>query len=163
MKPLSKRLREVRASDSQQAMAKRLGINVNTWRHYELGDRIPNADVLLSVSDLCHINLEWLLRGEGPMYRTQAAGGADQEQPQQRPPAPPAPESELDYLRGENQDLRKECQSLREENKDLRQENRALAQENKHLVDQNAELRIEVQKLKPDPDVTYEDDMQRSA
>ncbi|MEN8220830.1 MAG: helix-turn-helix transcriptional regulator [Pseudomonadota bacterium] len=42
-----------------------------TLQRYLSGDRKPNVDALIKISQFIDVNMNWLLMGEGPMYRHQ--------------------------------------------------------------------------------------------
>lgn len=71
--PLGKRLREVRAASGdpeRDEFAVQLGINKSSVANYERGERIPDADTLAAYSRIFNVNLNWLVSGEGGMFRT---------------------------------------------------------------------------------------------
>lgn len=71
--PLGKRLREVRAAagdPERDEFAIQLGINKSSVANYERGERIPDADTLAAYSRMFSVNLNWLVNGEGQMFRT---------------------------------------------------------------------------------------------
>ena len=140
MSTLGQRLKTLRGEEKQGPFAKRIGINSNTLRAYEADRNSPTADTILSICSKLYASPVWLLTGEGPVYRDKTAPPPPEQQP-----ALPASGGELNYLRNE-------CRELREENRELRQENRELRQENTRLVNENADLRIALEKLKPDRD-----------
>lgn len=48
-------------------MARRLDIRPSTYDRYER-DRVPPADLLVRIADVCKVSLEWLITGEGPRH-----------------------------------------------------------------------------------------------
>lgn len=52
---------------SRREFARKVGIGESTLRNYENGERFPDLDVLLSISDKANVSLLWLATGEGPM------------------------------------------------------------------------------------------------
>jgi hypothetical protein len=50
-------------------LARLLGMPLRTWLNYENGVIIP-GDVLLRFIELTSVEPTWLLRGDGPRYRT---------------------------------------------------------------------------------------------
>lgn len=62
---LGLRIRELRLQRgwSQKALAERLHINKSVVSYYELGERYPTYDVLLSLSDVFHVSTDYLLKG----------------------------------------------------------------------------------------------------
>lgn len=53
---------------SQEKMAEKLGIARGTYINYELGERIPLADLLIKLVSLFNINPIWLLTDKGKMF-----------------------------------------------------------------------------------------------
>jgi transcriptional regulator with XRE-family HTH domain len=70
---MAKRLAEVRmdvfGEQGSEDVAQFLGVLPETWRNYENGVAIP-AEVLLRFIERTSVEPTWLLRGEGPKYRT---------------------------------------------------------------------------------------------
>ena len=62
------RIRELRTERgwSQKALADRLQINKSVISYYELGERYPTYDVLLSLADIFHVTTDFLLKGGKP-------------------------------------------------------------------------------------------------
>ena len=62
---LGLRIRELRLQRgwSQKALAERLHINKSVVSYYELGERYPTYDVLLSLADVFHVTTDYLLKG----------------------------------------------------------------------------------------------------
>lgn len=61
------RIRKVRGSLTQRECAKRLDIHVSTWQQYEDGN-IPKGDILQRIHKEFHVDLNWLLTGQGEAY-----------------------------------------------------------------------------------------------
>jgi transcriptional regulator with XRE-family HTH domain len=61
------RIRKVRGSLTQRECARRLDIHVSTWQQYEDGN-IPKGDILQRIHDEFHVDLNWLLTGQGEAY-----------------------------------------------------------------------------------------------
>nr|WP_244629515.1 S24 family peptidase [Martelella limonii] len=64
-------MREIRVEQgdpSREEFAPTLGLHVNSLANYERGDRAPNIDVLLAYRENLHVDLHWLLTGEGEMF-----------------------------------------------------------------------------------------------
>ncbi len=59
------RIRELRLQRewSQKTLADRLHINKSVISYYELGERYPTYDVLLSIADVFHVTTDYLLKG----------------------------------------------------------------------------------------------------
>jgi transcriptional regulator with XRE-family HTH domain len=61
------RIRKVRGSLTQRECARRLDIHVSTWQQYEDGN-IPKGDILQRIHKEFHVDLNWLLTGQGEPY-----------------------------------------------------------------------------------------------
>jgi SOS-response transcriptional repressor LexA len=72
---LSERLRQLRTEFYGERggpdQARTLGIPVRTWYNYENGVTVP-AEIILRVVELTAVEPIWLLRGEGPKFRSNA-------------------------------------------------------------------------------------------
>ncbi|MEP3428656.1 MAG: helix-turn-helix transcriptional regulator [Roseibium sp.] len=69
---LAYRLREVRRTvgdPPRDAFASSLGVGPKSLANYERGDNIPDAKVLLAYREEYKVNGDWLISGEGPMFR----------------------------------------------------------------------------------------------
>jgi hypothetical protein len=70
---LSERLRQLRTEFYGERggpdQARTLGIPVRTWYNYENGVTVP-AEIILRVVELTAVEPTWLLRGEGPKFRS---------------------------------------------------------------------------------------------
>jgi Peptidase S24-like len=73
---LSERLRLLRTEFYGERggpdLARSLGIPVRTWYNYENGVTVP-AEIILRVVELTSVEPVWLLRGEGPKFRSTAS------------------------------------------------------------------------------------------
>lgn len=67
MQDLGGRIRRVRGYTSQEAFARQLGISKGALGCYERGVNCPNVEVILNISRLRHVSLEWLMTGKGDM------------------------------------------------------------------------------------------------
>lgn len=69
---ISNRLREVMEYKGLniKAFAELLDIPYRTLQNYLLNERDPSAEVLIKVGDVLNIDLNWLMRGEGEMFRS---------------------------------------------------------------------------------------------
>src|SRR5438309_1398094 len=74
---LSDRLRSLRTEfygdRGGPDLARTLGIPVRTWYNYENGVTVP-AEIILRIVELTAVEAVWLLRGEGPKFRSNATG-----------------------------------------------------------------------------------------
>ena len=68
----AKRLIRVRESLSlsQKEMAKLMKVSERVYLDYEKGRKKPTYEKLLPLAEIHHINLHWLLTGEGSMFVT---------------------------------------------------------------------------------------------
>ena len=70
---LSERLRLLRTEFYGERggpdLARTLGIPVRTWYNYENGVTVP-AEIILRIVELTSVEPIWLLRGEGPKFRS---------------------------------------------------------------------------------------------
>ncbi|MDD7908527.1 helix-turn-helix transcriptional regulator [Pseudovibrio exalbescens] len=64
---LGQRLIDVRGDEKRVDYCKRLGLSPHTYRDYETGKSLPNADVLKAIAKAHDLSLNWLILGEGPM------------------------------------------------------------------------------------------------
>lgn len=69
---ISNRLREVMEYKGLniKTFAELLDMPYRTLQNYLLNERDPSAEVLIKVSDVLNVNLNWLMRGEGDMFRS---------------------------------------------------------------------------------------------
>lgn len=67
---INNRLREVMEYKglSIKAFAELLDIPYRTLQNYLLNERDPSAEVLIKVSDVLNVDLNWLMRNEGEMF-----------------------------------------------------------------------------------------------
>ncbi|MCC7041580.1 MAG: helix-turn-helix domain-containing protein [Burkholderiales bacterium] len=75
---LGERLRLVRGGETQKAFAAALGVHENTVANAERRDS-TTQDYLLRIAEMRHINLHWLLTGQGAMRLDEPAGSWLQE------------------------------------------------------------------------------------
>lgn len=70
-KDLGERLRTVRKSIglTQEILAEALGITKGSLSQFELGISGMNIERLYNISNLYHVNIDWLLTGEGSMFK----------------------------------------------------------------------------------------------
>jgi bacteriophage CI repressor helix-turn-helix domain len=68
---ISNRLREVMEYKglSIKAFAELLDMPYRTLQNYLLNERDPSAEVLIKISDVLNVDLNWLMCGEGGMFR----------------------------------------------------------------------------------------------
>ncbi len=67
MDTLAKRILHLRGGKSQTEFSSLLGVAQNTLGRYERGERVPDAEFLLTLVCKLDVSAEWLLTGEGPM------------------------------------------------------------------------------------------------
>ena len=58
-----KRLREqrIKSNFTQQAMADKLTVSLNTYQKYEQGERCPSFDCLIHIADILNVSIDYLL------------------------------------------------------------------------------------------------------
>ncbi|WP_051261728.1 helix-turn-helix domain-containing protein [Desulfovibrio inopinatus] len=178
---IGQRFKEIRGKESQDAFAKRLGINKATLGFYERDERTPNAVVLANICSLSGVSSHWLLFGGGPMRRGDEGEALPATTPEElrldaitpSNEANGGTQNEIHALQKENTELRRECSELRTENqrlnrelseanKELIQANKEIVQVNKELLQttkDNADLRVELAEIKTRaaPDTPDED------
>ncbi len=68
---ISNRLREVMEYEGLniKAFAELLDVPYRTLQNYLLNERDPSAEVLIKISGVLNVDLNWLMRGEGEMFR----------------------------------------------------------------------------------------------
>jgi transcriptional regulator with XRE-family HTH domain len=73
LKQVGKRIKAVRAALNlnQEAYAKKLNISQPFLSFVEIGKRKPSFWLILSLLLYCHVNLRWLLTGEGEMFEAE--------------------------------------------------------------------------------------------
>ena len=64
----SRRIREMRTKNNlkQQEVADALSITRACYTNYETGQRFPNQDMLIKISDFYKVSLDYLIKGEKP-------------------------------------------------------------------------------------------------
>ena len=69
---ISNRLREVMEYKglSIKAFAELLDMPYRTLQNYLLNERDPSAEVLIKISDVLNVDLNWLMCGKGEMFRS---------------------------------------------------------------------------------------------
>lgn len=61
---IGERLSEIRGNKSQGSFAEELGVHKNSLGHYERGNRVPDAEILLKLVKM-GFDANWILTGEG--------------------------------------------------------------------------------------------------
>lgn len=63
MTKLFERLRLLRSEQnlSQEKTAAEIGVGYSTYRRYETGERVPDADVLVRIADFYSVTLDYLV------------------------------------------------------------------------------------------------------
>ena len=56
---------------SQKAFAEELGLKWYQIKDIETGRTTPSLDIVCRVSEICSVNLHWLLNGDGEMFQDQ--------------------------------------------------------------------------------------------
>ncbi|MFQ5510119.1 MAG: LexA family protein [Leptospirillia bacterium] len=62
------RMRELRGRIPRTELAEQLGVGLTTVIRYEKEERVPDVNYALAVCERFKVNLDWLLKGEGPRY-----------------------------------------------------------------------------------------------
>ncbi len=118
--PLKERLRQ--ALDARglkiTEAAELTGIPYRSMQNYLRGEREPGADALTAITTRLGISTDWLLTGEGGMYRGGGAAGLATETPRE--------EAVLTLFRDLDEDAQREIQRAAEEKKRLREVERRL-------------------------------------
>lgn len=87
MKEFSDRLKILRGDVTQANFAQKFNIHRNTISRYESGDGAPDGEFLKMLCKHYNLNSEWLLFGEGPMYKGhKVACNCSQEGPEEPQP-----------------------------------------------------------------------------
>jgi len=70
-KEIGPRFRKIRLDlgYTQEQMAAHFKMKRPGYRRYEGGETFPGVQALKMLADNFNVSLEWLIRGEGPMYR----------------------------------------------------------------------------------------------
>ena len=118
------------------ALAVSLGLRQGSISGAKLKNKLPPA-WLLKASKTFNVSMDWLVYGEGPMKRREAA-----EPPQERTTGASTPVS------GEFGELRQECRELKADNRELIKENRELMKDKLELTKENGDLRVELTAIK---------------
>ncbi|KEZ17238.1 HTH-type transcriptional regulator immR [Glaesserella parasuis] len=73
---INNRLREVMEYKGLniKAFAELLNVPYRTLQNYLLNERDPSAEVLIKISDVLNVDLNWLMRGKGEMLYSAADG-----------------------------------------------------------------------------------------
>ena len=107
---LGERLKKAReyAGLSQEALAKKLKIGKRTLIDYEKGASEPKVSIVKNIAEICNVNTNWLLTGEGEMFRKKedsvefvnmtAVPVLNAEAPAGFPALPPEEDEIIDYI-----------------------------------------------------------------
>ena len=134
---LGKRIRQVRGELSQAEFGNLLGISQSSVGVYEKGFRAPDSNVLNAICNKVDIFPEWLLMGNGPMYKKapQTGDASPVSQPQKTQhtenikskkemtgDASPVVESQREIMElfKKNMELQERLMAVMQENADLR-------------------------------------------
>lgn len=138
MNTLGLRIKKARDKLSQEAFSNLLKISKGSLGFYERDENLPNTNIVLKICSKTGVDINWLLLGEGPMYR----GGTKRPQPKQKSVC-------LGYepLEADNRELRTDLSKERDMNRELVTENRELNKENRQLWKENGDLRVKATEL----------------
>lgn len=132
MSELGERIRAARRGRSQKDFAAAYGIHMNTLRRYEDGEREPSHEFLQNLIQTENLCPEWVITGEGAMYKDEAS-------------APPKKAAEV-----ARPDVRDEYIACLRQLADLQKENGDLRVKAAQLESRNAELERQLaEALKP--------------
>jgi transcriptional regulator with XRE-family HTH domain len=53
---------------SQKDLAIRMGVSSQTILNYEANRRCPDTDFLSQLMEMCHVNVNWLIGGQEPVF-----------------------------------------------------------------------------------------------
>lgn len=140
MRDLGERIRRVRGYTSQEVFARQLGISKGALGCYERGVNCPNVEVILNISRLCHVSLEWLMTGKGEMADTRVPEGPVAGDHGADGAAQPAGGETGELLRRHCAWLQQRLDAMEEERRDLSRENRFLWQRTADLGERLARL-----------------------
>lgn len=65
---IGSRIEQIRGKLTRQEFAKRIGVGKTSVQNYEVKDLVPKGEVLLKLRNEFHVDIEWLLTGEGGPY-----------------------------------------------------------------------------------------------
>lgn len=85
MESFSERLKVLRGDLTQAAFAQQFDIHRNTISRYESGDGAPDGEFLKTLCRYYNLNSEWLLFGEGPMYKGQKVSNKQTQEGSEEP------------------------------------------------------------------------------
>ncbi len=140
---LGERIKEaIKQSEfSQKDIARKLEISENSLSNYIASRRIPDALLITEFANICNLNLNWLLKGQGEMFQNSTRGEYYLEV--DAPHGRDALQEEIRNLRRENEALRKKLLELSSQT--VRQDGRI------------ANLEEEIHKIKEQIDPVEED------
>lgn len=138
------RIKILRGANSQAVFSNLVGIPKNTLGRYERGEITPGGDAIALLCTKLNVDPNWLLFGEGSMYKNQSHGndpGEEDAQPQAK--TQPDQSACIDC-----RDLLAELAQERKTSRELVTENRELNKELRALVKENAELVIKLERAR---------------
>jgi len=68
MSTISERIIEIRGDLDREEFGAKIGVSDRTVQRWELEDALPKAPELNKISEIFHINVQWLVTGEGRKY-----------------------------------------------------------------------------------------------
>lgn len=160
------RLKEAFNAKSDTALAKILGLKQSAMSSAKSRGQIPPA-WLITAASISGISIDWLVTGEGNMFRSEANFTSYLPQNQGNGTIQPNPTSQSEAVNRYKR-LEEDICREREERRQLAEEHRQISAENRQLLKENGDLRVEVAELKAElksrgeADAPYEAD-RRSA
>ncbi len=161
------RLKAAVNANSDRALADALDLRPSAISTAKTRQTVPPSWVLTAATKY-NISADWIWFGVGPMKRGEAA--ETEALPAGLPPLPvyQGPCQRCEWLEQDLKIEREERRELQQELREMREERRTLADENRGLLKANADLRVELERLRPraGPDETCngdKDDLQQSA
>ena len=82
-KGIGSRITQIRATRTQQVFAESIGISKTSLIRYEKEERIPDAEIMAHICKQYHVDLNWLVTGQGKQYRFESLRLKQIEQPEE--------------------------------------------------------------------------------
>lgn len=148
MTSLGERIKKIRGKMTQKEFSELLGITQRAVINYEISGRIPRKKILKAICEQFEICEQWLLTGEGPMYKipegTTERRGGDMS-PVLSAPSPAQPIENITSKKNKTGDM-SPVSSLTNETQELYRKILGLQERLLSLTEQNADLRIQLER-----------------